>query len=35
MFTHRKSGKIYIGSTFDLSVRLGKYYFLSQLKKIR
>jgi len=32
-WTHRESGKVYIGSAIDLSVRLSKYYSSSQLKR--
>jgi group I intron endonuclease len=33
-WTHKGSGKIYIGSAVDLSKRLKKYYFSSELKRM-
>jgi group I intron endonuclease len=33
-WTHKKSGKFYIGSAVDLSKRLKNYYSLSELKRV-
>ena len=33
MWTHKESGKIYVGSAFDLFKRLRKYYSSSYLKE--
>jgi hypothetical protein len=34
LWTHKQSGKMYVGSAIDLSIRLSKYYLPSALKQV-